>query len=70
MILLVLPQLLNISVKSKEIIFTIISLNKAKALKLCLKSICKPIKYSAQYIFYNFMDNIKIICDDESGQFI
>ena len=56
--------------KSKEIIFTIISLNKAKALKLYLKSICKPIKYFAQYIFYNFLDNIKIICDDESGQFI
>ena len=56
--------------KLKEIIFTIICLNKAKALKLCLKSICKPIKYSAQYIFYNFIDNIKIICDDESGQFI
>ena len=56
--------------KLKEITFTIICLNKAKALKLCLKSICKPIKYSAHYIFYNFIDNIKIICDDESGRII
>ena len=53
-------HLLNISMKLEDIIFIIIDLNKAKAFKVCLKSICSPIKYLTQYI----------ICNNESGRFI
>lgn len=56
--------------KSKEIIFIIAGLKKAKVLKECLMGIYNPIKYPAQYIFHNYKNKINIICDNESGQFI
>ena len=54
----------NYLLKSQRIIFMITGEEKALALKKCIDSKYDPIKLPTQFILYNFINKIDILCDN------
>lgn len=56
--------------KSKKIVFLLIGLEKASALKRCLSKKYNPRNFPAQYLLKNFKNDIFIYCDSNAASLL